>query len=239
MSERVSDERLMHRIASLDDRDIALDLRDARAEIARLNQVADGGVMWAQKAEHLRLECERLKADRRALVEAELAADGNVYVGSSARMITAMIERVIAGEPPEQVAEDYQWERGSGPDLSPIAELRAEIARLKNKLDSSGMDFSRIYCEQSDKIAQLKLATEMESARRAATEADRRALAEWGRLLAEAAVRYGLENQPSNGALLADRRALVARMMLAVMSASTLEAARRAMERIAEEAGKP
>ena len=40
-----------------------LDLRDARAEIAHLNEVADGGIMWAQNAEHFRLECERLKTE--------------------------------------------------------------------------------------------------------------------------------------------------------------------------------
>lgn len=50
-----------------------------------------------------------------------------LYVGSTSRMITAMVQRVaLAGEDPELVTGDYGWEWGRGPDLSSIAELRAK-----------------------------------------------------------------------------------------------------------------
>jgi len=52
-----------------------------------------------------------------------------LYVGSTRRMIEAMVGRVLAGDDPQQVANDYHWEWGHGPDLSPIAEA---IARARH-----------------------------------------------------------------------------------------------------------
>lgn len=46
------------------------------------------------------------------------------YVGSTARMITTMIERVVAGDDPKATVADYgPWEWGHGPDLGPLARL--------------------------------------------------------------------------------------------------------------------
>jgi len=55
--------------------------------------------------------------------------------GHQARMISVMIERVLAGESAVEVANDYgPWEWDALPDLKPVAAARARIAELEARL---------------------------------------------------------------------------------------------------------
>jgi hypothetical protein len=48
-------------------------------------------------------------------------------------MITAMVQRVLAGDDPEVVAADWgPWEWDSPPDLTPIDDARAQLAALRS-----------------------------------------------------------------------------------------------------------
>jgi len=58
--------------------------------------------------------------------------------GHQARMISVMIERVMAGEDAEAVARDYgPWEWDAPPDLKPIANARARIAELEPVVEAA------------------------------------------------------------------------------------------------------
>ena len=61
----------------------------------------------------------------------------SVVPGSIARMITAMVKRVMVGEDPVEVANDYgPWEWDSPPDLVPIAKVLAEARKWRKHRDA-------------------------------------------------------------------------------------------------------
>lgn len=80
---------------------------------------------------HLALSESRRELDALSETLAEQDAS-RVYVGSTRRMIEAMIERVLARDNPVLVANDYSWEHGHGPDLRPIRSLMDSLADTEN-----------------------------------------------------------------------------------------------------------
>lgn len=114
-----------------------LTLEAARDEAVRAKsalEVASGHALLAviERAEKAEAEVARLTAVVNETDKSRL------YVGSTSRLITAMVERVaLAGESPDAVVADYRWEWDRGPDLQPIADLLAEVARMRAVVEAA------------------------------------------------------------------------------------------------------
>ena len=63
-----------------------------------------------------------------------------VYTGSTARMVTTILERIAVGDPVKATVEDFGWEWGRGPDLGVLVRLvalREAVRAWKRARDES------------------------------------------------------------------------------------------------------